>query len=101
MLYNNLHEFEWDDVKASANFIKHKVRFSEAVTIWRDNQALEIPDPDHSKDEERWVRIGFSNQAKVLVVIYCEKIDGVKIRVISARKATAQEQRQYHEKVNS
>ncbi|MEQ1723938.1 MAG: BrnT family toxin, partial [Pseudobdellovibrio sp.] len=93
--------FEWDDVKASTNFIKHRISFSEAVTIWNDYQALEIPDPDHSKDEERWVRIGFSNQAKVLVVIYCEKLDDIKIRVISARKATTQEQRQYYEKVNS
>lgn len=101
MLYNDLYEFEWDDTKASANFIKHGIRFSEAVTIWSDNQALEIPDPDHSKNEERWVRIGFSNQAKVLVVIYSEQLNGEKIRVISARKATTQERIQYHEKVNS
>ncbi len=101
MLYNNLYEFEWDDVKASTNFIKHGIRFSEAVTIWSDNQALEIPDPDHSQNDERWVRIGFSNQAKVLVVIYSEKLYAEKIRVISARKATAQEQKQCHEKVNS
>lgn len=100
MLYNNLHEFEWDDFKASTNFIKHGVRFSEAVTIWRDEQALEIADPDHSRNEERWVRIGFSNQAKILVVIFCEKLDGDKIRIISARRATAQEQKQYYEKVN-
>jgi uncharacterized DUF497 family protein len=100
MLYNNVYEFEWDDFKASANFIKHGISFNEAVTIWRDEQGLEIPDPDHSKNEERWVRIGYSNQAKILVVIYCEKLDGEKIRIISARKATIQEQKQYHEKVN-
>lgn len=100
MLYKNFNDFEWDEVKASANIAKHGIQFSEAITIWLDNQALEIPDPDHSKDEERWVRIGFSNQAKVVVVIFCEKHDDLIIRVISARKATAQEQKQYHEKVN-
>ncbi len=98
MLYYDVTEFEWDDVKASSNFIKHDISFSEAVTIWSDHQALEMLDPDHSKNEERWIRIGFSNQAKVLV--YCEKHEGEKVRIISARKATIYEQTQYHEKVN-
>lgn len=100
MLYNDLIEFEWDDVKAATNFIKHGIRFSEAVTVWRDNQALEIPDPEHSKNEERWIRIGFSNQAKMLVVIYCEKFNDEGARVISARKASNRERKQYFEKVN-
>lgn len=53
-------------------------------------------DPDHSQSEERWVRIGYSTQARVLVVIYVEKIEGERIRVISARRAMRNEQEQYH-----
>ncbi len=86
--------------KFNDNYIKHGICFSEAVTIWRDNKALEIPDPDHSKCEERWIRVGFSTQAKMLVVVYCERFNGEKIRIISARKATNQERTQYFEKVS-
>ena len=89
-------EFEWDDKKADSNFKKHGVRFSEAVTIWRDEGAVEMHDPEHSRIEDRWVRLGYSNRARVLVVVYCEKIEGDRIRIISARKATSMEGRQYH-----
>lgn len=88
-------EFEWDDKKADSNLLKHGVRFSEAVTIWVDLFALEIPDPEHSLHEERWVRIGLSSHSKLLVVVYCEKVEGQKIRIISARKATKTETKNY------
>jgi uncharacterized DUF497 family protein len=82
--------------KAESNFKKHGVRFSEATTIWLDEDALEIPDIEHSDHEERWVRLGFSRNSNVLVVVYCEKIEGEKVRIISARLATKTESKRYH-----
>jgi uncharacterized DUF497 family protein len=97
MTYNKI-EFEWDETKAISNFRKHGIRFSEAVTCWLDGYALEIPDTGYFQGEERWVRLGCSNKAKVLVVVYCEKIEFERIRIISARKATKNEQSQYDER---
>ncbi len=88
-------EFEWDDTKAESNYKKHGIRFSEAVTVWLDDSALEMLDPDHSYNEERWIRMGISRIGRTLVVVYVEKIDGEKIRIISARKATRLEMAQY------
>lgn len=88
-------EFEWDDHKAEINLKKHGIRFSEAVTVWRDHSALEMPDPEHSHNEERWIRLGFSREAHVLVVVYVEKIEGERIRIVSARKASRSENEQY------
>jgi uncharacterized DUF497 family protein len=88
-------EFEWDDSKAETNFQKHGVRFSEAATIWQDEHSLEIPDPEHSKQEDRWIRLGISRNANVLVVVYVEKIEGERIRIISARRANKIEEKQY------
>lgn len=89
-------DFEWDDNKANSNLKKHGIRFAEAATVWLDPSALEIPDPEHSQSEERWIRLGYSTQAKILVVVYVEKIEGEKIRIISARKATKTEENQYN-----
>lgn len=89
-------EFEWDDTKADRNYHKHGVRFSEAITVWLDDSALEMPDPDHSHTEERWVRMGISRNARMLIVVYVEKIEGERVRIISARKATRSEIEQYH-----
>lgn len=89
-------EFEWDDEKAESNFKKHGIRFSEAVTVWSDDSALEMHDPDHSDDEDRWVRLGYSTRTRILVVVFCEKVEGKLIRIISARKAVRDEEEQYH-----
>lgn len=89
-------EFEWDDKKAEINFNKHGVRFSEAVTVWFDDNALEISDPDHSDKEERWIRLGFSRAARLLTIVYVEKVEDERIRIISARKASRSEIAQYH-----
>lgn len=90
-------DFEWDDMKASSNYKKHGVRFSEAVTIWNDDNSLELPDSlNPSLDEERFLRLGYSIKMKMLVVVYCEKLDGETIRIISAREATKKEQSEYH-----
>lgn len=89
-------EFEWDDSKAETNYQKHGVRFSEAAGIWTDDFAVEIPDPDHSFYEDRWIRMGLSSRGRILIVVYVEKIESEKIRIISARKATHFETRSYY-----
>lgn len=91
------YSFKWDDDKNIANFKKHAVWFEEARTIWADTHATEFFDPEHSTDEDRYVRIGFSTKQKLLLVIFCERNDGNVIRIISARKATRHEMEQYEE----
>jgi uncharacterized DUF497 family protein len=88
-------EFEWDDEKARANIKKHKVSFEEGTTIFNDPLIATIPDPDHSKDEERYVSIGISVQRRLLVVIHTERAE--RIRLISCRTATHAE-RNFYEK---
>ena len=92
-------EFEWDDTKAESNFKKHGVRFSEAATIWLDTNALEMPDIEHSQDEARWIRLGLSHKWKAIVVVYVEKVEGKKLRIISARKAEKSEEKIYSERL--
>ena len=93
-------DFEWDDDKAASNWKKHGVRFAEAATIWQDDNAMEMPDPEHSESEERWVRMGFSRKARVLTVVYIEKVENDRVRIISARTATRKEYEQYHMRVS-
>ena len=91
---NALH-FEWDEAKANANLKKHGVGFEEAKSVFLDDQAKMIPDPDHSIDEERFVLLGYSSSLKLLVVCHCHRAEGRVIRIISARKATRQETKIY------
>ncbi|WP_413575333.1 BrnT family toxin [Bdellovibrio sp. HCB290] len=91
----DLVEFEWDDAKATSNRRKHGVSFSEAATVWKDQWALEIADPDHSIYEDRGVRIGMIAGSKVLVVVFTESDPGLKVRIIYARRATQNEEQQY------
>ena len=86
---------EWNDNKATSNYEKHGIRFSEAVTIWQDENSLEIFDANHSQEEERWIRLGISQKLKVLVVVFIEKFKEDKIRIISARRANKNETKQY------
>lgn len=72
---------------------KHDVSFDEAVTVFWDENALIINDPDHSEDEDRFILLGMSENLRILVVIHCER--GDTIRLISARTATKQERKQY------
>lgn len=85
--------FEWHTDKAQINLHKHGIDFQEAMTVFQDEWALLIADPDHSNDEDRFILLGMSQQHRVLVVVHCER--GLKIRLISARKATRKEQQQY------
>ncbi len=88
-------ELEWDVTKAVANRAKHGVSFEEAATVFEDDSALLIPDPAHSKSEERFILLGMSNQANLLVVVHCYRESESVIRIISARKATRREYGQY------
>jgi uncharacterized protein len=84
-------EFEWDPEKAASNFRKHRVRFTEAETIFRDENLLTLF--DDTSDEERYVAIGLGSLGEILYVVYTVR-DEI-IRLISARKATRIERGKY------
>ena len=88
-------QFEWDERKAAANAKKHGVSFDEAKSVFADERAKLIDDPDHSEDEVRFVLLGFSSTLRVLVVCHCHRGKGDVIRIISARKATTTESKSY------
>jgi uncharacterized DUF497 family protein len=87
--------FVWDPKKAASNRRKHGVSFEEARTVFYDELAQLIADPDHSDAEERFVMIGRSSSMKVLVVCHCYRENDSSIRIVSARKATKREQEFY------
>ena len=87
--------FEWDEEKAEINLKKHKVGFEEAKSVFGDPFSITVDDPDHSKEEHRFIDIGKSVGGKLLVVVYTERES--KIRIISCRKATPAERRKYEE----
>lgn len=89
--------FEWDSEKAEINLKKHDVSFEEAKTVFYDPNALLIADPEHSEDEDRFIILGISNNSKVLIVCHCYRENDEVIRIISARKATTNEKKQYGE----
>jgi len=97
VIVNDL-RFIWDHQKATSNKRKHGVTFSEAATVFTDENAVEYPDPDHSEEEERFIILGLSAGLRVLVVCYCFRHNQATIRIISARKATPKEIRWYGEK---
>ena len=87
--------FEWDPAKAAAKAKAHGVSFEEAVTVFQDPLAKVHPDPDHSESERREILIGHSMQARLLLVAFTHRQG--KIRLISARKVTRRERREYEE----
>ena len=89
--------FEWDENKNIVNQKKHKISFEEAQTVFYDEDALLIDDPDHSEEEERFILLGFSLKANLLVVCHCYRQSDTVIRLISARKATKTEEKAYRE----
>ncbi|GAB4280920.1 MAG: BrnT family toxin [Candidatus Rifleibacteriota bacterium] len=89
--------FEWDDNKAKTNLKKHGVSFEEAQSVFLDENARIIPDPDHSEEEDRFIILGLSLNVKLLVVCHCYRDKEKIIRIISARKATKTETGQYQE----
>lgn len=84
-----------DRRKSRSNLVKHGVSFEEAQTVFLDESARLIDDPDHSGEEERFVLLGYSFRARCLIVSHCYRESDSVIRLISARRATAQEQEVY------
>jgi len=91
-------QFTWDKNKNKVNLKKHKVSFEEAKAVFLDDNAQMIYDPDHSEDEDRFVLLGMSMRLRVLVVCHCYRENEEIIRIISARKATKKEEKQYYAK---
>ena len=87
--------FSWDENKNLSNQDKHGVSFEEVKTVFYDDHALEYFDPDHSKDEDRFILLGMSTAPRLLVVCHCYREENGVIRIISARKATTNESRAY------
>ncbi|AVM43724.1 hypothetical protein C5Q97_03015 [Victivallales bacterium CCUG 44730] len=87
--------FEWDENKAATNQQKHGITFQEAATVFQDEDALQIFDPDHSEAEDRFILLGMSSILRILVVCHCYRANDDVIRIISARKATRNESSTY------
>lgn len=87
--------FEWDENKNQINQKKHGISFEEAQSVFYDEEALLRDDPEHSDDEERFVILGLSREANLLVVCHCYRASETVIRIISARKATKNESKYY------
>lgn len=96
--------FDWDPGKAESNRVKHGVSFEEAMMVLQDPLALTIFDEDHSETEERWVTLGLSGAARLLLVIHTHveiTADEILVRLISARRPTRNEARQYEQGIRS
>ena len=91
--------FEWDPDKERSNKKKHGVSFVESQTVFYDENARFMPDPDHSDDEERFLILGLSSKLRQLVVCHCYQQAESTIRLISARKATKNERALYGERL--
>lgn len=87
--------FEWHSTKSAVNAKKHGISFEEAKSVFSDENAKLIADPDHSDDEDRFILLGISIRLRTLVVCHCYRGDDNIIRIISARKATTSESKKY------
>ena len=87
--------FVWDEKKAGENLERHKIPFEEAQSVFSVPNARMIFDTEHSSDEDRFILLGISSGLRLLVVWHCYREDDMLIRIISARKATKKEQKQY------
>ena len=87
--------FEWDENKNRINQSKHKISFEEAQTVFYDERALVIDDPEHSEEEDRFLLLGMSEDANLCIVCHCYRESDTVIRLISARKATKKESERY------
>lgn len=92
--------FDWDRQKAKTNFTKHGVDFQQAASVFLDPMMLALFDVEHSEYEERWITIGCDNRGVLLTVCHTftlESEENARIRIFSARRATAKEKQQYQE----
>ena len=87
--------FVWDETKNQLNVRNHHVSFDEAKTVFFDEDARLLHDPDHSVDEDRFVLLGMSSKSRLLLVCHCYREKEDEIRIISARKATRLESQLY------
>ena len=87
--------FQWDEKKGALNKKKHSTSFTEAQTVFADENGLLLDDPDHSHSEDRLILLGLSSRLRLLVVSHTYRKDDAIIRIISARKASRSEQQQY------
>jgi uncharacterized DUF497 family protein len=91
----NALRIEWDENKNSANRHKHGISFEEAETVFADDHALLIADPEHSDNEDRFILLGMSSSLRIMVVCHYYRVQDDVIRIITARKATREEQDGY------
>jgi uncharacterized DUF497 family protein len=91
----NAMRFAWDETKAVENRRKHGVSFEEASTVFADENGRWKHDPEHSQEEDRFILLGFSAKLRLLIVCHAYRENDEVIRIISARKATAKESKQY------
>jgi len=92
--------FEWDPIKAKENLRKHRISFDRAAEVFLDPLAISIFDEEHSEHEERWVSAGKDRRGSVLILVHTfleVSPEECKIRIISARRASKREARQYEE----
>jgi uncharacterized DUF497 family protein len=87
--------FEWDPAKSTSNKKKHGVTFEEAQSVFYDDFALQFYDDGHSSEEDRFLLLGMSSEARLLLVCHCERASGEIVRIISARRATTNESKFY------
>ncbi len=87
--------FEWDEKKYKLNQRKHGISFLEEQTAFSDENGLLLDDPDHSLEEDRYIILGMSSKLRLLVISHTYRKEDQIVRIISARKATRMEQRQY------
>ena len=92
-------KFEWDENKNKSNIKKHNVSFDEAKSVFSDDRARLITDPEHSNLEDRFILLGMSSQIKILVVSHTYREKDEIIRIISARNATKNESKYYFERI--
>ena len=88
-------KFEWDSLKAASNKKKHGVSFEEARSVFFDEFAMQFFDEENAESEDRFLMLGFSDEAHLVIVCHCERDHGNTIRIISARKATKNEAKYY------
>jgi hypothetical protein len=95
------YQFEWDPAKARQNARKHRITFERGATVFLDPNALSLFDEQHSEDEERWITLGLDHTGALLVIChaYHEETEiSARVRLISARRATKNETKQYQRK---
>jgi len=91
--------FEWDKKKERINIKKHGISFEEASSAFYDEKAIQFFDPDHSEDEDRFILLGISFKLRILVVCHCFRESETVVRLVSARKADRDEQKEYWRRI--